>query len=300
MARIPIHGVVLLDKPIGLSSHTALARAKRAFQAAKAGHTGTLDPLASGLLPVCLGEATKFASDLLEADKAYRASVFLGVCTTTGDAEGEIIETRPVTVDDAAIEAVMERFRGPIEQIPPMYSALKRDGRPLYEYARQGLTLERAARSVTIHEIKAEPLSGACFTLSVLCSKGTYVRTLAEDIGRALGTGAHLAALRRVGVGSLRIDEAITLEALEALNGPARLERLLPVDTLVQSLPRVVLKAELVGRFQNGQTVSVEDCLPSPRVRVYGESEAALQFLGVAEIREPGWLKPHRLIASGL
>ncbi len=205
-----------------------------------------------------------------------------------------------MTVDDAAIEAVLARFRGPIEQIPPMYSALKRDGRPLYEYARLGLTLERAARSVTIHELQAERLTGACFTLFVLCSKGTYIRTLAEDIGRALGTGAHLAALRRVGVGNLRIEEAITLEALEALDGPARLERLLPVDTLVQSLPRVVLEADLVRRFQSGQTVSVEPSLPSSRVRVYGESEAAPEFLGVAEIREPGFLKPHRLIASGL
>jgi tRNA pseudouridine55 synthase len=300
MPRQPVHGILLLDKPLGLSSHAALARAKRALNAAKAGHTGTLDPLASGLLPLCLGEATKFASDLLDADKSYRATLRLGQTTTTGDAEGAVLESRPVQVDPDLLELVLARFRGSIEQIPPMYSALKRDGKPLYEYARAGVTLERSARSVTIHELRTCALAGEALTIDVRCSKGTYVRTLAEDIGRELGCGAHLAALRRTAVGSLHLDAAISLASFEALDEASRQHCLLPVDTLVRALPTLFLNAEDTLRFKQGQPVaSVSDSYVG-RVRVYAEPGGVEQFLGVGEIAAPGVLAPRRLLASGL
>jgi tRNA pseudouridine55 synthase len=218
--RVPrrvLDGVLLLDKGIGLSSNDALMRAKRLFLAKKAGHTGTLDPLASGLLPLCFGEATKFSQDLLDADKTYEATMRLGIQTSTGDAEGEVLQTRPVEVSVPDVEAALERFRGPISQVPPMHSALKRDGKPLYEYARAGQVVERVAREVTIHALDLLGAALPDVTFRVTCSKGTYVRTLAEDIGAALGCGAHLIALRRTGVGALTLDRAVTLEALEAM-----------------------------------------------------------------------------------
>src|ERR1700730_7775003 len=212
--RRALDGVLLLDKPLGLSSNDALIRAKRLYLAKKAGHTGTLDPLATGLLPLCFGEATKFSQDLLEADKTYEATMRLGIRTTTGDAEGEPIDTRDVTCDQAAVQVAMQKFIGDIVQVPPMYSALNRDAKPLYEYARAGQTVEREGRQVTIHALDMLVCALPDVTFRVTCSKGTYVRTLAEDIGEALGCGAHLVALRRTGVGALTLAHAVTLAAL--------------------------------------------------------------------------------------
>ena len=209
--RVPVHGVLLLDKQVGVSSNDALIKAKWLLSALKAGHTGTLDPFATGLLPLCFGEATKFAQDLLDADKTYETVVHLGITTNTGDTEGEAIETKPVDVTREQIDVVLAQFRGDILQVPPMYSALKRDGKPLYEYARAGITLEREARPVTIHLLEFVDYQAPFLTLRVQCSKGTYIRALGEDIGAALGCGAHLNALRRIQVGDLFIDRAITV-----------------------------------------------------------------------------------------
>uniref|UniRef100_UPI0035ADC3C5 tRNA pseudouridine(55) synthase TruB n=1 Tax=Thauera aminoaromatica TaxID=164330 RepID=UPI0035ADC3C5 len=233
IVRREVDGVLLLDKPQGMSSNGALQTARRLLAAAKAGHTGTLDPMASGLLPLTFGEATKFSQMLLDADKTYEAVVRLGVDTDSGDAEGKVLATRPVAVDRAALEAVLERFRGEIEQVPPMYSALKRDGKALYEYARAGIELERAARRVVIHALELLDFAGERFTIRVHCSKGTYIRSLAMDIGAALGCGAHLAALRRTAIGAFDLSGALTLEALEAAGEGGRDALLAPVDALV-------------------------------------------------------------------
>lgn len=297
-ARLAIDGVLLLDKPLGLSSNDALVRAKRVFQAKKAGHTGTLDPLASGLLPLCFGEATKFSQDLLEADKQYRAELRLGQTTDTGDAEGRILRTRAVHCTPEQVEAALARFRGPIEQVPPMYSALKRDGKPLYEYARAGQTVERAARAVTIHALSCVDAvlegSAPSLVLDVRCSKGTYVRTLAEDLGEMLGCGAHLSALRRTGVGGLDLAQAVTLEALQADADPARW--LQPVDALLSSFPAVHLDAALAQRFAQGQRLRLApDAAPGTgRVRVY---DAGTRLLGTAQF-DAGRLAPERLLAQ--
>ena len=309
--RVPrraLDGVLLLDKGIGLSSNDALIRVKRLFLAQKAGHTGTLDPLASGLLPLCFGEATKFSQDLLEADKTYEATMRLGIRTSTGDAEGEVLESLPVEVGVPEIEAALVRFRGPISQVPPMYSALKRDGKPLYEYARAGQVVERVAREVTIHALELLGTALPDVTFRVTCSKGTYVRTLAEDIGAALGCGAHLVALRRTGVGALTLDHAVTLEALEQMDAAARDACLRPVDALLSTFPSVALGPVETKRFLQGQRLRLAD-LPTeqgaqlarrsegadPRVRVYREEDGAL--LGVARA-ENGVLAPERLIAT--
>lgn len=301
--RVPrraLDGVLLLDKGIGLSSNDALIRAKRLFLAQKAGHTGTLDPLASGLLPLCFGEATKFSQDLLEADKTYEATMRLGIRTSTGDAEGEVLETRPVEVGMPEIEAALARFRGPISQVPPMYSALKRDGKPLYEYARAGQVVERAAREVTIHALDLLDAALPDVTFRVTCSKGTYVRTLAEDIGAALGCGAHLVALRRTGVGALTLEHAITLALLEATEATVRDAFLRPVDALLSTLTPLYLEVEAARRFQQGQRLRLDDRLGEGRVtdlgrvRVYREQDGML--LGVARA-DNGVLSPERLIA---
>lgn len=311
--RVPrraLDGVLLLDKGIGLSSNDALIRAKRLFLAQKAGHTGTLDPLASGLLPLCFGEATKFSQDLLEADKTYEATMRLGIRTTTGDAEGDVLETHPVEVDLVQIEAALGRFRGPISQVPPMYSALKRDGKPLYEYARAGQVVERAARAVTIHALDLLGAALPDVTFRVTCSKGTYVRTLAEDIGATLGCGAHLVALRRTGVGALTLEHAVTLEALEQMESAARDACLRPVDALLSTFPSVTLGPVETKRFLQGQRLRLAE-LPAeqgaqlagrpegvdPRVRVYREEDGVL--LGVARA-ENGVLAPERLIATAV
>lgn len=292
-----VDGVLLLDKPVGLSSNDALIKAKRVFNAKKAGHTGTLDPFATGLLPLCFGEATKFSQDLLEADKTYEATVHLGIMTTTGDTEGETIEQREVDVTREQIEAALARFRGPIFQVPPMYSALKRDGKALYEYAREGITLEREARPVTIHGLSLVEYAAPFLKILVTCSKGTYVRVLGEDIGAALGCGAHLNALRRVQVGSLSTERMITLEELQAHPDPLSL--LAPVDALLSSFPSVELTPELAKRFLNGQRLALGKesvMVPSElgRVRVYQEGK----LLGTAILQEYAILAPERLIAA--
>ncbi|WP_020205922.1 tRNA pseudouridine(55) synthase TruB [Cupriavidus sp. WS] len=300
--RREVHGVLLLDKPLGLSSNDALVRAKRMLRALKAGHTGTLDPLATGLLPLCFGEATKFSQDLLEADKTYEAAVRLGIRTATGDAEGEVIAERAVTCDADALRAAIARFTGEIEQVPPMHSALKKDGKPLYEYARAGQTVERAARRVTIHEIALLDCGlpqAPTFTMRVTCSKGTYIRTLAEDIGEALGCGAHLTGLRRTAVGDLSLDGAVTLEQIDAHDDAARPAMLAPVDALLQRCAPVTLDEAAAGRFLQGQRIAQRD-LPAGTAlaegelaRVYGGEPQRL--LGVARMRE-GALRPERLV----
>ncbi len=282
--RIPrraVHGVLLLDKPLGLSSNDALQKAKRLYRAEKAGHTGTLDPLATGLLPLCFGAATKFSQISLDADKAYRATLKLGVKTRTADAEGEVLQTREVNVTREQIEATCQRFTGEIAQVPPMHSALKRDGKPLYEYARAGIELEREARHITIHSIAIIDWQHEQLTIDVRCSKGTYIRTLAEDIGEALGCGAHLSALRRIGSGPLTLDGAFTLEQLAAMSEAERDSQLLQADTLLADWPVVRLDDEGAGRFLSG----VRRRLPladAPRVRVYGPQPKA--FLGSGHI----------------
>lgn len=292
-----VDGVLLLDKPVGLSSNDALIKAKRVMNAKKAGHTGTLDPFATGLLPLCFGEATKFSQDLLEADKTYDATVHLGIMTNTGDTEGEAIETREVDVTLEQIEAALARFRGPILQVPPMYSALKRDGKAYYEYAREGITLEREARPVTIHGLELIGYDAPMLKIRVTCSKGTYVRVLGEDIGAALGCGAHLNALRRIQVGALTAETMITLEDLQAHAEPLSL--LAPVDALLSSFPSVELTPELAKRFLNGQRLALgKEALTVPaepgRVRVYCEGK----LLGTANLQEYAVLAPERLIAA--
>ena len=290
-----VDGVLLLDKAAGMSSNQALQKARRLYSAAKAGHTGTLDPMATGLLPLCFGEATKFSADLLDADKTYEAELLFGVTTDSGDAEGRILQTQAVTFSLAGLEAVLPRFRGPISQIPPMHSALKRDGRPLYELARQGIEVERAPRAVIIHSLQLLDFSGERCRLRVHCSKGTYIRTLAQDIGNALACGAHLTALRRTGVGPLHLADALTLEQLEALPEEARETHLLPADRLLQSLPAIRLDAERADKFRHGNPVVVPDAGEgSPcRCRVY----AADGLLGIGELRE-GLLHPRRLVSA--
>jgi tRNA pseudouridine55 synthase len=297
--RVPVHGVLLLDKPRDCTSNDALIKAKRLLNAQKAGHTGTLDPFATGLLPLCFGEATKFAQDLLDADKTYETVVHLGISTTTGDTEGAVLDTREVNVAYEQIDAVLAKFRGEIEQIPPMYSALKRDGKPLYEYARAGITLERAPRRVVIHALEFISYQAPYLTLRVTCSKGTYIRVLGEDIGAALGSGAHLQSLRRTGVGPLSLDSAITLEALAEIAEAERNNSLAAIDALLSSFPAVMLSEQLAKRFSHGQRLSLGKegiaAPPEGRVRVYRKNDGLL--LGTAQLVEFGVLAPERLIA---
>jgi tRNA pseudouridine55 synthase len=288
-----VHGVLLLDKPVGLSSNDALQKAKRLFRAEKAGHTGTLDPLASGLLPLCFGAATKFSQVSLDADKAYRATLQLGVTTTTGDAEGEVLQRRPVSSDRIAIEAACARSTGEIEQVPPMHSALKKDGKALYEYARAGIEVEREARRVTIHRIDIVDWHDDVLVLDVRCSKGTYVRTLAEDIGEALGCGAHLSALRRTASGPMSLESAVTLEQLAELDERQRDALLLPADALLAEWPQVQLGDDDAARFLSGlrRRVALAD---QSAVRVYGPQPRA--FLGSAHVKA-GELIADRLLS---
>ena len=279
--RRALHGVILLDKPLGLSSNDALQNVRRLMRAEKAGHTGTLDPLATGLLPVCFGAATKFSQISLDADKRYRATLKLGITTTTADAEGELLQRREVHVTREQLQAACARFTGVIDQVPPMHSALKRDGKALYEYARAGVEIEREARRVTIHEVTLVGGQDDMWTIDVSCSKGTYIRTLAEDIGAVLGCGAHLSALRRTGSGALRLEAAQTLEQLAAMSETARDALLQPADALLEDWPIVRLDAEGAGRFLSG----VRRRLPladAPNVRVYGPEANA--FLGGGHI----------------
>jgi tRNA pseudouridine55 synthase len=252
-----IDAALLLDKPLGLSSNAALQKAKRLFGAAKAGHAGTLDPLASGLLLVLFGEATKFAGPLLDADKEYLATLKLGERTTTGDAEGEVIEKKPVANIEATLPAVLDRFRGEIDQVPPMHSALKHEGTPLYRLARRGQEVERAPRRVRISELQLMKAEGASLDLRVICSKGTYIRVLAEDIGEALGCGAHLSALRRTASGRFRIEQAVTLEILEQTSSEIRQQHLLALPALLEGLPRAELGAAEEARLRQGQALKI-------------------------------------------
>jgi tRNA pseudouridine55 synthase len=293
--RRKVNGVLLLDKPTGLSSNTALQRAKRLFEAEKAGHTGTLDPFASGLLPVCLGEATKFSQFLLDADKVYRAEIRLGVRTTTADPEGEVIETKPVAVTVEQVRAVLPRFLGEIMQVPPMHSALKRDGRPLYEYARQGIELERPPRAVQVHELTFESLAGEVLTLVVHCGKGLYVRTLAEDIGAALGCGAYLQALRRLKVGPFSLDQAVGLAELEVLDLAGRDAQLQPEAILVADLARLELDLDAAWQICHGQPIWRPGLAVGERFALF---DPAARFLGVAEVNPDGKLAPRRLLAT--
>lgn len=287
--RQRIDGVLFIDKPVGLTSNGVLSAVKRLYNADKAGHTGTLDPFATGLLPVALGEATKFSGHLLDADKTYLATMRLGVTTTTGDIEGEVRQRRPVQVSDAQLAAALARFTGPISQIPPMYSALKRDGKPLYEYARAGETVEREPRKVTIHALDLVAREGDSAIFRVACSKGTYVRTLAEDIGEALGCGAHLTALRREATGGFGLDGALTLDALQAMDLPARMAALHPNDALVAALPVLELDALLAARLRQGQRLPVQSA--PGLMRAYGPQA---RFLGLVRVAE-GVAHPERL-----
>ena len=284
-------GALLVDKAVGISSNAALQQAKRLYRASKAGHAGTLDPLASGLLVVLFGEATKFAGPQLDSDKEYVATLKLGEKTTTGDAEGSVVQTRKVEASMADIEAALRRFRGPIEQLPPMHSALKRDGVPLYAYARRGQTVARTPRRVEIFELEAVAYSPPTLELRVRCSKGTYVRSLAEDIGEALGCGAHLAALRRTASGPFRLAEAITLEALEMLGPEERHRCLLPLPCLFEGLPRAELDASAEAQLRNGQEL---------KIRGLAEGLCALYradggVIGLARGEPDGRLRPVRL-----
>ncbi|WP_284619949.1 tRNA pseudouridine(55) synthase TruB [Aquabacterium humicola] len=279
--RRALHGVLLLDKPLGWTSNDALQKAKWLLRAEKGGHTGTLDPLATGLLPLCFGAATKFSQVSLDADKAYRATITLGERRSTGDLEGEVFETRPVNVDRSGVDAACARFIGTIDQLPPMHSAVKKDGKALYEYARAGVEIERTPRRITIHSLDIVAWHDRTLVIDVRCSKGTYIRTLAEDIGEALGCGAHLAALRRTGTGGLALADAVTIEQLEAMTEDQRIERLLPPDALLADWPSLVLDADEAGRFLSGLRRRVKHA-DAPEVRVYGPEPGA--FLGSAHI----------------
>jgi len=257
-----IDGALLLDKPVGLSSNAALQAAKRLFAARKAGHAGTLDPLASGLLLVLFGEATKFAGPLLDADKEYVATLKLGETTMTGDAEGEVLEQRPVDISQSDLLAVLDRFRGAIEQLPPMYSALKRDGVPLYRLARRGETVQREKRNVQILELQLLRFASPLAELRIRCTKGTYIRVLAEDIGAALGAGAHLRALRRTASGRFRVENAVPLEALEGFSSAGRESRLLPLAEMLGEFPRAELAAADEARLRNGQALKISGLQP--------------------------------------
>lgn len=290
-----INGVILLDKPLGYSSNQALQKVKWLYQAAKAGHTGTLDPLATGLLPICLGEATKFAQYVTDADKTYIATLKLGATTTTGDAEGEVLSTSQVNVSPAQLAVACQQFLGEISQVPPMYSALKFEGKPLYEYARSGVDIARQARSVSIKNIEINTFSGDTAQITVTCSKGTYIRTLAEDIGMALGCGAHLIGLRRSETAGYLLAQAVTIEQLEAMTTEARDAQLLPVDSAIESLPKVILNADSAYFLLQGQAVWQAGKIPNSELRLYDEKN---EFIGLGFLQDDGKIAPKRLIVK--
>jgi tRNA pseudouridine55 synthase len=295
MARTyrPLDGVLLFDKPLELSSNTALQKVRRLFQAEKAGHTGTLDPLATGLLPICFGEATKFSMALLDADKTYRALLRLGQTTTTGDAEGEITAEHPVEVKHSEVDAVLAKFRGEIQQLPPMHSALKHLGKPLYEYIRKGETIERELRNVVIHELLLNSFSGNEMDITVRCSKGTYIRTLAEDIGAALGCGAHLIGLRRTAIAHFDLNEGYNWQQLEAMSDEERAACVLPLESLMPDIPRLQLDAVQIKRLAQGQRLGLDTGLPDGKVSLYGPQG----FIGVG-LLQGRRLAPDRLLTS--
>jgi tRNA pseudouridine55 synthase len=292
-----VNGILLLDKPLGLSSNAALQQVKRLFDARKAGHTGSLDPLASGLLPICFGEATKLSGFLLDADKHYQAVIQLGVTTRTGDAEGEVLERRDTgSVTRLLLDEVLLDFNGVIEQVPPMFSALKQNGQPLYKLARQGIEVERKARQVTIHDLQLVKLDGDSLEIRVHCSKGTYIRTLAEDIGERLGCGAHITALRRDGVGTFDVQRMVTMTQLEALAGQVEAldALLLAPDQALMGWPEIRVSDDAAYFLKRGQPVLVSQAPAHGLVRVYAAAE---HFLGVGQILDDGRLAPKRLLS---
>lgn len=298
-----VNGIVVVDKPIGASSNAVLQQVKRLYGAAKAGHTGSLDPLATGVLPVCLGEATKLSQYLLDSDKSYRTTAKLGIRTNTGDAEGEVVSERPVAVTESDLEPVLAKFRGPIEQVPSMFSALKHNGKPLYEYARQGIEIERPARKVNIYRLSLIEFRGDELVLEVDCSKGTYIRSLIEDIGEMLGCGAHVAELRRLKAGPYEEVQSYTIEALEEVRnggGHAALDNLLLAqDSAVSHWPAVVLGESSSFYLTQGQPVQVSRAPTSGFVRIYRQVEGADNtFLGIGEIQDDGLVAPRRLVAN--
>ncbi len=290
-----INGILLLDKPLGFSSNQALQKVKWLLQAAKAGHTGTLDPLATGLLPLCFGEATKFAHYLTDADKTYIATVKFGVTTTTGDAEGDVLSVEPVNFSRIQLEQTCQQFIGEISQVPPMYSALKHEGKALYEYAREGVEIERKARNVTIYSITLDAFADDVATITVTCSKGTYIRTLAEDIGRQLGCGGHLIGLRRTATANYTITQTVTLAQFEAMSDEQRMASLAPADSAVQHLPAVVLDVDSTFYLQQGQAVWRSGEIPQGLLRLYSEQEV---FLGLGEQQSDGKIAPKRLVVD--
>lgn len=294
----PVNGILLLDKSEGVSSNGALQTAKRMFAAAKAGHTGSLDPLATGMLPICFGEATKFSQFLLDADKSYRVTAKLGVITETGDSEGDVVKTAPVDVTEAQVEAALEPLRGDIEQVPSMYSALKHNGQPLYKLARQGIEVERKPRKVTIYRLQLLDFRGDEVDMEVDCSKGTYVRSLVEDLGAALGCGAHVTALRRLSAGPYPADRMLTLDDLGALKADGGFEaideKLLPLSTSVADWPAVQLGEDASFYLQRGQAVMASDRPSSGWVSLYEASSG--DFLGVGEVQDDGLIAPRRLV----
>jgi tRNA pseudouridine55 synthase len=293
MARTfrPLDGVLLFDKPLELSSNDALQKVRRLFQAEKAGHTGTLDPLATGLLPICFGEATKFSMALLDADKTYRALLRLGQTTTTGDAEGDITAEHPVEVQQADVDAVLAKFRGEIQQLPPMHSALKHQGKPLYAYIRKGETIERELRSVVIHELILNSFSGNEMDITVRCSKGTYIRTLAEDIGAALGCGAHLIGLRRTAIAHFNLNDAYNWPQLAAMSDEERAACVLPLESLMPDMPKLQLDAVQIQRLAQGQRLGLDTGLPDGKVSLRGPQG----FIGVG-LLQGRRLAPDRLL----
>lgn len=296
----PINGILPLDKPAGISSNRALQQVKHLYQARKAGHTGSLDELATGLLPLCFGEATKVSPYLLDADKYYRATCKLGIKTSTADSAGEILDERPVpALDRERILAVLDRFRGPIEQVPPMHSALKHKGKRLYELARQGVEVERAARPVTIHALDLIDFGEDWIEIDVRCSKGTYIRTLAEDIGEQLGCGAHVSALRRLGAGPFTADQMVTMAQLETAleeGGVAALDGLLlPLDSALAGSPALELEDTLAYYLCQGQAVMVPNAPTSGWLRLYDDKQ---QFLGIGEVLDDGRIAPKRLLQA--
>ncbi len=297
--RRDVSGIILLDKPLGFTSNAALQKVRWLLNAEKAGHTGSLDPLATGVLPLCFGEATKFSQYLLDADKGYETLMQLGQTTATGDAEGEVLERREVTCSRADIEAVLPAFRGPISQIPPMYSALKRDGQPLYKLARAGVVVEREARSVTINRLELLEFEQAQARLSVSCTKGTYIRTLVEDIGQQLGCGAHVAQLRRTQAGPFALAQTVTLEELERVHAEGGNEAvdqfLLPSDSGLQHWPIVQFSEHSSFYWLNGQPVRAPEAPQFGMVRVQDHNG---RFIGIGEVSEDGRIAPRRLIRS--
>ncbi len=295
-----VNGILLLDKPLGVTSNAALQQVKRLYRAAKAGHTGNLDPLATGLLPICFGEATKISSFLLDSDKRYVGTIKLGVITRTADAEGEVLETRPVgDYSEAQIREVLDRFTGQIEQVPPMHSAVKVNGTPLYKLAHKGMEIERKPRTVTIYSIALLRHAGDELEIEIHCSKGTYVRTLAEEIGEALGCGGHLSALRRTASGPFTLDEAVTMEQIEAAaeQGFEALDALLlPIERALDDWPAVNLTDNSAYYVQQGQPVLVPQAPTSGWVRLHRPDGG---FLGVGHILDDGRVAPKRLIKAG-